>query len=139
MKKENKKFLKSLSEKTVTWSDVSMRTNISLSVFNTKMSSYTNYVFSLEDFKKIFEILEEENDIFLMPQESLMGWIDGYNIYSIKKKLLLRFGKSSIPAESGYTLETIFNDFVRSERNLKIYQKVKDFIPIKDSFDEYCY
>lgn len=140
MKKENKIFLKSLSEKTVIWNNVSMRTNISLTVFNTKMSSYTEYVMSQKEFDRVFEILKQEDDIFIFPQESLMGYIEGYNIYTLKGKLLLRFGRVNMINSSNDALQKIFDDVVLSERNLLIIKRAKKvFHQIKENYSDYCY
>lgn len=139
---EKLSFLEELNKKTVTWHHGVLQPNMGGNPMHIKTSEFTRYVISESDFKKVLKIIHDEI-LLVVPKETLMGYIEGYDVRDLQYKLLLRFGEKNIPKESGFTLQKLFTCLVRSRQNVEICKQLdaeglKGCI-IKKTFEDYCY
>jgi len=139
---ERLSFLEQLNQKTVTWHDGVLQPNMGAGPIHIKTSEFTDYVISKPDFKKVLEIIHDEI-LLVIPKETLMGYIEGYDVRDLQYNLLLRFGEKNIPKESGFTLQKLFTCLVRSRQNIEICEQLREeglkgFF-IKKTFEDYCY
>jgi len=135
----NLNFLEELNKKTVQYYDSQITPNITGKTVIIQMARFTKYPISKADFKRVLDIIKEEL-LLILPQENLMGSIDGYLIFDLRGKILLRFGESNLP--DSYTLKSIF-PYCQTEENKDILALLSDeeilTATVKKTFEEYCY
>ncbi len=132
-------FLTKLNKKTTEVVERTLRPNmtqiINFQGFKTKCTDITQYVMSLTEYEKLISRLDSGFYI-ITPRESLMGYIEGYNVYNLAGKKLLVFGLKNFP-ENSMSSEEIFIKYCKTKRNMTLSYITGT--EIKDNFSEYCY
>ena len=141
MEKQDKEFLKQLSDKTFYWQDDILQPNMNEKPFNGKSAEFKKYRIPKADFRKVLTIIAKE-PLFVRPKTSLPGYIEGYWVYDVnmitkEKKLVLLFGEENIPR--AYTVKNLFDLLCHSKTNREIIQILPREQPIKSEFEEYRY
>lgn len=114
-------FLKNLHLKTTEAVPCSMTPNMSGRTLSGSFLHFKNYIISEKDFENIFRIILEEL-LLIIPKESLMGFIEGYCIYSLDGKLIFAFSEKNIPGNS--SLKELFL-FCQTEQNKTILAELQ--------------
>ena len=137
---ENINFLEELNRKIIKYHDEDeVVPNITHTTVTIQKVHFTKYQIPKADFKRVLDIIKEEL-LLILPQESLMGFIEGYIIFDLQGKIILRFGGSNIP--DSYTLKAIF-PYCHSEENKIILDHLSEekilTATVKETFEDYCY
>lgn len=129
-------FLTKLNKKTTEVVERTLRPNMVQTInymgFKVKMTDLTEYVMSPVEYEKLITRLDSGLYV-ISPRESLIGYIEGYNVHNLTGKNLLVFGIRNLP-DGAMSAEEIFTKYCNTRRNRVLSRK-----EIKNNFSDYCY
>jgi len=135
----NMEFLKDLYQKTTKFFKSTLSPNMNGNPFEVTRSRSTGYRLSKEDLDLVIKIIQEDFLVFL-PQEDMMGYINGYKVLNLEGKYVFQFWEDNLPKE--ITLESIF-PYTQSIQNKEILRLLKEekilFVKLHENFKDYCY